>query len=130
MSMSRSVCGAVHTLLSPEPRRLSLLLPGDWLRVRENDASFQGSWRDRSSAVGLGLDTNSSVVGLSGVCVPARLSWWAAGGADARVGGLRRGTNGSRLDGSGKWGIVKVSQEPGRRKKDIFIYILLLPYIC
>lgn len=118
MSMSSSVCGAAHTLLSPEPKRLSLLLPGDRLRVRENDESFQGSWRFlEDDDVGRGRGANSRVVGLSSVGTRLSLCWGAAagggrGGGGARVRGLRRGTGGNRLDGSGKWGIFKVSRGP------------------
>lgn len=51
-------------LLSPEPRGLSQLLPGDELRVRDREPSFQGSALILAG-VGRGRGANSSVLGLS-----------------------------------------------------------------
>lgn len=64
MSMSIRLGRAALALLSPEPRGLSQLLPGDKLRVREREPSFQGSGLTRDG-VGLGRGANSSVLGLS-----------------------------------------------------------------
>lgn len=64
MSMSIRLGRAALALLSPEPRGLSQLLPGDELRVREREPNFQGSGLTRDG-VGLGRGANSSVLGLS-----------------------------------------------------------------
>lgn len=69
-------------LLSPEPSGLSQLLPGEELRVREREPSFQGSALILAG-VGRGRGANSSVLGLSSGLMRRRCSWSGIGGAGA-----------------------------------------------
>ena len=93
---------------SPEPWGLSQLLPGDELRVRESEPSFQGSALIRAG-VGRGRGANSSVLGLSRGLMRQRGSGSGIGGAGA----LRRWGTGKNLEGSGRRGISRVSCVPG-----------------
>lgn len=92
-------------LPSPEPRGLSQLLPGDELRVREREPSFQGSALILAG-VGRGRGANSSVLGLSGGLM--RASGSGIGGAGA----LRRWGTGKMVEGLGRRGISRASCVP------------------
>ncbi len=113
MSMSRRFGWATPapalTPLSPEPRGLSRLLPGDELSVWDRDDSFQGSGRARAG-VGRGRGANSRVLGRSSV--PAWLSG-SGTGTGMGGGGLRRWAEGYTIGGSGRRGMSRVSREPG-----------------
>lgn len=104
MSMRLGLTALVLALLSPEPRGLSQLLPGDELRVLDREPSFQGSGRTLAG-VGRGRGANSRVLGLSKGLMMVRGSRTGTGGAGA----LRRRTLGKRLKGSGSRGISRVS---------------------
>lgn len=64
MSMSIRLGRVVPALLSPEPRGLSQLLPGDELKVRHTEPRFLWSALIRAG-VGRGRGANSRVLGLS-----------------------------------------------------------------
>lgn len=104
MSMSIRLGRVVLALLSPEPRGLSQLLPGDELRVREREPSFQGSALILTG-VGRGRGANSSVLGLSRGLMRLRGSGSGIGGAGA----LRRWGIGKMVEGSGRRGMSGVS---------------------
>lgn len=87
----------VLALLSPEPRGLSQLLPGEELSVREREPNFQGSALTLAG-VGRGRGANSNVLGLSRG--PTRQGEPGSGMGGA--GALRRWTSGKRVDGSGR----------------------------
>lgn len=98
--MSIRFCCAAAPLPSPKPWGLSQLLPGDELRVRESELSFQGSDGLTRAGVGRGRGANSSVLGLSsGLMRQRALGSGGTGGAGA----LRR------------WGIGKMEEGMGRR---------------
>lgn len=120
MSMSRRLWWAAPALtpLSPEPSGLSQLLPGDELRVRDRDDSFQGSGRARAG-VGRGRGANSRVLGRSSVPV-----WPSGSGTGIGGGGFRRWAGGWMTDGSGRRGMSRVSREPGGHKNDSFSFFL------
>ena len=116
--MSIKLGFAVLALLSPEPSGLSQLLPGDELRVREREPSFQGSAFTRAG-VGLGRGANSNVLGLSRGLTRHNGSGSGIGGAGA----LRRCTTGNMEVGSGRRRISVFSCVPkevheGRCKRD------------
>lgn len=94
-------------LLSPKPRGLSQLLPGDELRVRESEPNFQGSTLILAG-VGRGRGANSSVLGLSRGLMRQGTLGSGIGGAGA----LRRWGTGKMVEGSGRRGISKVSCIP------------------
>ncbi|KAG7278349.1 LOW QUALITY PROTEIN: hypothetical protein CRUP_024594 [Coryphaenoides rupestris] len=80
MSISIRLGLVVPAPLSPDPRGLSQLLPGEELRVRDREPSFQGSALTRAG-VGLGRGANSSVLGLSmGLAVEVRVRGQGDGG--------------------------------------------------
>lgn len=106
-SMSIRLGRVVLALLSPEPSGLSQLLPGDELRVREREPSFQGSALILAG-VGRGRGANSSVLGLSKGLMRQRGSMSGIGGAGA----LRRWGTGKMVEGSGRRGISRVSCVP------------------
>ena len=103
MSMSIRFGRAALALLSPEPRGLSQLLPGEELRVRDREPSFQGSALIRTG-VGRGRGANSRVLGLSGGLMRGS----GMGGAGA----LRRWGTGKMMEGSGSRGMSRLSGVP------------------
>lgn len=111
--MSIRLGRAVLALLSPEPRGLSQLLPGDELRVLDREPSFQGSALILAG-VGRGRGANSSVFGLSRGLMRQRGSGSGIGGAGA----FRRWGTGKMVEGSGRRGMSRVSS------------LLLLAVLC
>lgn len=106
MSMRLGLTALVLALLSPEPRGLSQLLPGDELRVLDREPSFHGSGRTLAG-VGRGRGANSKVLGLSKGLMMVRGSRTGTGTGGA--GALRRRTLGKRLEGSESRGMSRVS---------------------
>lgn len=98
---------AVPAPLSPEPRGLSQLLPGDELRVREMEPSFRGSALILAG-VGRGRGANSSVLGLSRGLMRQKGTLSGIGGA----GPLRLWGTGKMMEGSGRRGMSRVSCVP------------------
>lgn len=109
MSMSIKFGFAALALLSPDPRGLSQLLPGEELRVREREPSFQGSALTLAG-VGRGRGANSRVLGRSRGLMRQRGSGSGIGGGGA----LRRWMTGKMVEGSGSRGMSRVSSEPGQ----------------
>lgn len=95
---------AAFALLSPDPRGLSQLLPGDELKVRDRELNFQGS--AFRAGVGLGRGANSKVLGLSKGLMSGSGSGIDKGGGGA--GALRRWGTGKRMEGSGRRGMSNV----------------------
>lgn len=111
MSMSIRFGRAVLALLSPEPSGLSQLLPGDELRVRDREPSFQGSALILAG-VGRGRGANSSVLGLS------RGLMRGAGSGMGGAGALRRWGTGKTVEGLGRRGMSRVSCVPEESQRE------------
>lgn len=106
--MSIRFCCAAAPLPSPKPWGLSQLLPGDELRVRESELSFQGSDGLTRAGVGRGRGANSSVLGLSRGLMRQKALGSGTGGAGA----LRRWGAGKMEEGMGRRGISEDSCVP------------------
>lgn len=108
MSMSIRLGRVTPALLSPDPKGLSQLLPGDELSVRDTEPNRRWLAARNRPGVGRGRGANSSVLGLSKGLMRQTGSGSGGGGAGA----LRRCGTGKMMEGSGSRGMSRVSWKP------------------